>query len=126
MNIFDELDRTRPEIPAILLSKTSEKQSFLEEKLDELWQEVIKEICDKDYARRSHHNLGTYDQGCRGPLCKKSQRERGRGRGPYGMPIQKHTPRVERALDPVLEYFHIVAKYRVHDYQVYLYERMIS
>lgn len=77
---------------------------------DELWDEVMAEVLDHEFLKRAHHNVGTYDQGCRGPLCRKALREHPRRKSPAGTALQL---REERVYDPVLEYFHVVIKHRV-------------
>lgn len=80
-----------------------------------LWEDVIKELCDEPYLSRSHHNVGTYDQGCRGPLCRKAHREHPKRRKPNELPSRPDRP--ERAFDPVLEFYHTVAKLRLREYR---------
>lgn len=77
---------------------------------EELWSEVVTEVLDRDYIKRAHQNVGTYDQGCRGPLCRKALREHPRRKTPAGTVLQL---REERIYDPVLEYFYVVVKHRV-------------
>jgi hypothetical protein len=115
MNIFDELDRSAPLIPETLLPANFRPHQGFGIEVADLWEEVLEEVCDAEYARRSHHNVGTYDQGCRGPLCRKARREHPRRKNGHGLPV--NNPRYERLFDPILEYFHTVAKYRVRDYK---------
>lgn len=84
------------------------------DRCEELWSEIVTEILDPDYLKRAHHNTGTYDIGCRGPLCRKAQREHPRRKSPVGNVIML---REERVYDPVIEYFHVVMKYRVRSAQ---------
>ena len=75
----------------------------------ELWEEVLEEFFNEDFELRAHHNTGTYDQGCRGPLCRKALREHPRRKKPDTGTLQM---REERIYDPVIEYFHVVIKHR--------------
>lgn len=77
---------------------------------EELWTEVVEEVLNREYIKRAHQNVGTYDQGCRGPLCRKALREHPRRKSPAGTALQL---REERIYDPVLEYFYVVMKHRV-------------
>lgn len=76
----------------------------------ELWDEVSAEVLNQEYFKRSHQNVGTYDKGCRGPLCRKALREHPRRKSPAGGALLL---REERVYDPVLEYFHVVIKHRI-------------
>jgi hypothetical protein len=44
-------------------------------RLSELAQEVSDELADEKYITLSHYNRNTYAKGCRGPLCRKSERD---------------------------------------------------
>jgi hypothetical protein len=44
---------------------------------DELPEDVKKELEDPDFPTRQHYARATYALGCRGPLCRKSERDRG-------------------------------------------------
>lgn len=78
-----------------------------------LWSAVLLEVTDDDYLHRSHHNVGTYDAGCRGALCTKALREHPKRKRP-DQPNER-AERMERAYDPVLEYFFTVAKFRLRE-----------
>lgn len=88
----------------------------------QLWNDTIKELCDEIYLTRSHHNVGTYDQGCRGPLCRKAHREHPKRRKPNDLPTRSALP--ERAFDPVLEFYHTVAKLRLRTVRAQLLTRL--
>ena len=49
-------------------------------RLEELPDDVREELSHPDYASRSHYSRSTYALGCHGPLCRKAERDRGRGR----------------------------------------------
>lgn len=38
------------------------------------------ELTDEDFITRKHYSRSTYALGCRGPLCQKAERDRGRKR----------------------------------------------
>lgn len=42
--------------------------------------DILFELHDPEYQGRSHATRSTYAKGCRGPLCRKSERDRGRER----------------------------------------------
>lgn len=46
----------------------------------ELAEDVWAEISDRTFAGRRHYSRATYALGCRGPLCKKAEKDRGRRR----------------------------------------------
>lgn len=45
---------------------------------DELDAEVRNELSDPTHANRTHYRKATYAAGCRGPLCRKAERDEGR------------------------------------------------
>lgn len=105
------LDLSVPEVPSAIFNvATDDADLSYHLRCDELWEEVVQEVRDEIYLKRAHHNVGTYDQGCRGPLCRKALREHPRRKTPAGTVLQL---REERIYDPVLEYFHVVIKHRV-------------
>src|SRR6478735_2729430 len=44
---------------------------------EEIPEDIKAEILDKAYAARTHGNRACYAAGCRGPLCRKAERDRG-------------------------------------------------
>lgn len=42
--------------------------------------DIFFELHDSSYLGRTHATRSTYAKGCRGPLCRKSERDRGRER----------------------------------------------
>lgn len=101
----------RPPIPTEILSLSVEPPTAdYDGECEALWKAVCEEFFDTEYVPRSHHSIGTYNKGCRGPLCRKANREhprRASGESTVGQ------LRYQRIFDPVLEYFHTVLKYRV-------------
>lgn len=66
---------------------------------------VDAELRDPDYLNREHGNIGTYTDGCRGPLCKKKSRDYGRAqyRAKNKVPAQElHKPTVRTRWDALL------------------------
>lgn len=109
------MDVTEPVVPYEIFSLSVDDPDLLyAQRCSELWLEILTELRDELYVSRSHHNVGTYDQGCRGPLCRKALREHPRRKAPHGVAVQV---REERVFDPVLDYFHTVAKHRIRRYQ---------
>lgn len=104
-----------PEIPLELTPQDFLRDNSFCNDTTGLWWQILLEICHPEYATRSHANVGTYDQGCRGPLCRKALREHPRRRSPDA------TLNAKLALyDPILEYFHVIAKRRVAAYKAEL------
>jgi len=99
------IDMNRPGIPDELFSK-----DFNTDRLSELWSDICDELSDTRFTSRSH-NAGTYEQGCRGPVCRKANREHYRRKAKGGVFVR---PDADRIYDPVIEYFHTVIKYRIH------------
>lgn len=104
------MDKSMPPVPREIFDLALDDADLTYTlRCQELWVEVLDECLDTEYRRRTHHNVGTYDQGCRGPLCRKALREHPkRKRGV----VSSLTLREERIYDPVLEYFHVVARHR--------------
>ncbi len=76
------------------------------ERTAELWEEILAELADDSYYWQAHYKRNTYDNGCRGPLCKKIVRDASRSRPrSAGM----YPPRHDRVYDPVIDFFRIVA-----------------
>lgn len=42
--------------------------------------DIFVELTDEKFLSRQHYSRATYAHGCRGPLCKKAERDRGRKR----------------------------------------------
>lgn len=47
---------------------------------DTLPEDVIEELTDERFFGRKHYSRSTYAMKCRGPLCRKAERDRGRDR----------------------------------------------
>jgi hypothetical protein len=45
---------------------------------DRLPADVKRELDDPEYASRTHYKKATYAKGCRGPLCRKLERDEAR------------------------------------------------
>ena len=115
---FPALDRSVPVVPLEIFSLALEDPDLTySDRCNEIWEDVCNELTDPSFISRSHHNVGTYDAGCKGPLCRKAHREHPRRRSPSGVLIQV---REERIYDPVLEYFHTVMKHRIRKQQTLL------
>lgn len=108
-------DRSCPEVPLEIFNVAADDADLTYTlRCGELWEEVIDEVLNRDYIKRAHQNVGTYDAGCRGPLCRKALREHPRRKSPAGTTLQL---REERIYDPVIEYFYVVAKHRIRTVQ---------
>lgn len=53
---------------------------MLADKWDSLPDEIRDELRDPEFGLRQHYSRATYALGCRGPLCRKAERDRGRNR----------------------------------------------
>lgn len=88
--------------------------------LEEVWQEVCEELTQIQFKNRSHLNRRTHVEGCRGPLCKKANRDFTRRR-------QKSQARpIYAELDPVLEFFFEQAKERIAEHEANILNQLIS
>jgi hypothetical protein len=67
------IDKTRS-IHAVCQSLISEVASMT---LEDMPDEVIFELTDERFINRTHYKRATYALGCHGPLCRKSERDRG-------------------------------------------------
>lgn len=108
------IDLTIPHIPNEVFGLAQDEPDLTYHQMcDQIWQHIYEELIAPEHQGRSHHNVGTYDKGCRGPLCTKANREHPR-RKVAVTPLQL---RQERIYDPVMEYFHTVIKYRIRNAQ---------
>lgn len=46
----------------------------------DLPEDVLEELSDPRFSHRKHYSRSTYALKCHGPLCRKAERDRGRGR----------------------------------------------
>lgn len=68
--------------------------------------EIHQELDDARFATKTHGRRSTYMAGCRGPLCRKSERDAKNDayrRSKKGSPILEYTPRPERMFDTIIE-----------------------
>lgn len=93
-----------PAIPFELLPK--EFPPDWEARIARLWEHILLEFADEDYYWQSHYKRNTYDNGCRGPMCRKFVRDASRSR-PRSNSI--YPPREDRIYDPIIDFFKIVA-----------------
>jgi hypothetical protein len=114
--ITAELNKTKPALPGELLQFPLDDIDILDfpRQLEVLWNEIIEELYDPRWVTRSHNSTGTYDKGCRGPLCRKSVRENARRKSDREDTM---TELAYRYLDPIMEYYHLVAKLRLNNYR---------
>jgi hypothetical protein len=109
------LDTTTPGVPFDIFQLTDDEPDLtFGLRCDELWSEIMNELLDQRFYKRAHHNTGTYDQGCRGPLCRKALREHSRRKAPAETTLLVNEDRI---YDPILEYFHTIMKFRIKRYQ---------
>ena len=78
--------------------------------VSDVWNEICAEFSNPSLSGRAH-NAGTYERsGCRGPVCRKANREHYRRNAKGGVFLR---PEDDRIYDPVVEYFHTVIKHRI-------------
>lgn len=75
--------------------------------VEQLYREVQAELEDTDYKSRRHGVKATYSAGCRGPLCRKGNRDAVRekyraAQEEAGVEVSPMKPRDERIEDPYL------------------------
>ena len=105
-------ERDCPMIPDEIVADMDSLPQYFFDVCGSMWTDVLTEMLDADYRNRSHHNVSTYDSGCRGPLCRKAHREHPRRKAPVSVNLRE-----ERVYDPVIEYFHVVVKHRIRTAQ---------
>lgn len=110
------IDRTKPSLPDELLRFSLDEIDILDfpAQLEKLWEEILVELAQPKWIGRAH-NRGTYDQGCRGPLCRKAVRENTRRKRDPEDILPELT---YRHLDPIMEYYQMIAKLRLERYRV--------
>lgn len=121
MTTLMDLNRTRPKIPDELMMWPELDISARTEILEQLWNDIWAELNNPEYATRNHHTRGTYDDGCRGPMCTKANRDNPRRKQD---PLNSMPLRAERMLDAVAEFYHVIAKHRIKEYKRHLLERI--
>lgn len=65
---------TVPDVPFSAMGKMTDAE------LADLWRQLVSELLNEKFQGRTHGNRRTRDAGCKGPLCKKAQRDYGRRR----------------------------------------------
>lgn len=113
-------DRDMPQIPTELVPDVLPIN--WSDEIENIWTQVLAELTDAEYITRSHHSAGTHDKGCRGPLCRKAYREHPRRKTPAG--LSGYSPREERIYDPVMDFFHLIIRYRIKNFQRQLYKEL--
>lgn len=76
----------------------------LEQRITVLFGEILFELTDERFAGRTHMSRKTYDDDCRGPLCRKMERDRSRKRYQRGNPSSTRNRRKSALDDAVLTY----------------------
>ena len=61
--------------------------------MSELIQHVADELSDERFTGQSHYDKNTYANGCRGPLCRKAERDAAARRYAAHNPDRKARPR---------------------------------
>lgn len=82
----------------------------LEGRITVLIGQVLFELSDEMYRNRTHNSRKLYDEGCKGPLCLKAERDRSRKRYQKGNPGASRNRRKSQIDDAVLNY--ICEQYR--------------
>lgn len=76
----------------------------LEQRITVLMGQILFELTDERFSTRTHHRRKLYDDGCKGPLCRKAERDRSRQRYRRGNPGGNRNRRRSLLDDAVLEY----------------------
>lgn len=76
----------------------------LERRITVLMGQILFELTDERFKARTHHRRKLYDEGCKGPLCRKAERDRSRRRYQRGNPGGNRNRRRSLLDDAVLEY----------------------
>jgi hypothetical protein len=75
--------------------------------------DIVTELQDPKFATRTHYSRATYADGCRGPLCRKSEKDRGRKRNeakaaaagrPYNPSVDEEANARDALLDMVIHW----------------------
>lgn len=82
----------------------------LEGRITVLLGQILFELSDEQYRGRIHNRRKLYDEGCKGPLCLKAERDRSRRRYQKGNPSAGRNRRKSQIDDVVLNY--ICDKYK--------------
>jgi hypothetical protein len=101
-----------PELPGEILAPNID--------LEEIWKEVCEELTQEKFKNRSHMNRRTHSEGCRGPLCKKANRDFKRRRQ------QWKARAIYVELDQVLDFFFVIAKEQIAQHQADILDKLIS
>lgn len=104
--------------PSLPDGSTEADANKLDISLFGLWDEICREVCDAEYANRTHGNRRTYDAGCKGPKCSKAQREHGRRRTSTN-PSEKY-----QYLDPIIDAWYSLAAARYREVQSAMLEQV--
>ena len=90
--------------------------------LPELWREVCEELLVPMWRRRSHLHRKTYESGCRGPLCRKANRD-----FVYRTSEEEFIPRNKaRRFDTVLMFFMVEAQHRIEEEEARMLEKILA
>jgi len=73
------------------------------EKIAKLHDEIMAELTHEDFANRKHYARSTYADGCRGPLCRKAERDRRRVK--YDIEKTRFNHVVEAEMDRIVAYY---------------------
>jgi hypothetical protein len=76
----------------------------LEGRITVLIGQILFELSDETYRDRTHNRRKLYDEGCKGPLCLKAERDRSRKRYQKGNPGASRNRRKSQIDDAVLNY----------------------
>jgi hypothetical protein len=109
----------QPTIPFELLPKNF--PADFEERCLEIWTGILAELADENYYWQAHYKRNTYDNGCRGPMCRKFVRDASRSRPRSN---SMYPPREDRIYDPIIDFYKIVALKLVTEQHLRLQEQL--
>ena len=69
---------------------------------EELMLKVVKELSDPLFLGRTHGKISCYNEGCRGPFCRKVNRDRSRQMYGNKVNVKRHRQRRQHEEDEAL------------------------
>lgn len=126
LKVFLDQIRISPEFQAVAL-RAAKQSGFNTDTSDDSLNDVLNnhltvvlgqimfELSDERYQNCIHHKRKLYNKGCRGPLCRKSERDRSRNRYRQAHNIthpRRYNKRISTFDDQILEF--IADKYDTH------------
>ncbi len=82
--------------------------------------DILFELNDPDHSSRLHYSRATYARGCRGPLCQKAEKDRGRKRyqARRANAEKEYTPDPERRKESRDSVMNSIYTFHAHDLEI--------